>query len=59
MRNEMSDDLQVLAIGNSSVGGFKWFFVGINRDQMAAVKSDQYYSDDDPKAWTIHLYSPG
>jgi len=55
----MNADLQVLAIGNSSVSGVKWFFVGVNRNQMAAVTSDQYYSDDDQKAWTVLLYSPG
>lgn len=55
----MKDDLQLLACGNSSVGGFKWYFIGVDHAEMAVVTSEQCYSDDDPKAWTVRSYSPG
>ncbi|HBC87327.1 MAG TPA: hypothetical protein DCZ94_10260 [Lentisphaeria bacterium] len=55
----MDNEIQILACGNSSVGGVKWFFVGIDKKEMAIVTSEQCYSDDDPKAWKVLSYSPG
>lgn len=41
------------------MAGFKWLFVGIDLGEMAVVTRDDWYSDDDPRAWTVQSYTPG
>ena len=51
--------IHVLAGGGSSVGGFNWYFVGLNYEEMYVVTRHHEYSKDDRAGWLVREYSPG